>query len=153
MSSPAVEGIGNKWILSLGFDRPIARHFSWGLEFQPFLRNFSVETGELSVNSLYGNLFVNFKAGFNPGRFVEVLDFLNLYGCLGVGPRLSLDIVNHKNENWSSFEISFAWHLCFGIESDLDALLDRELASMCDSDVVCYNIRTGIPICIARYVI
>ena len=138
MTSPKVDSFGEKWIVSLGFDSPIGNYLTWGLEFQPYYRNFSDDLINLTMHSLASNIFLNVKGGVNPGRFYKPLKFLTLYGGLGIGSSLSFFYVDIDGASGSEFDVMFAWHFMFGGEISLgkmNVIIEFQGVKVVDPDI------------------
>ena len=138
MTSPKVDSFSDKWIISLGFDKAIGKYMAWGLEFQPYYRNFSEESFDLSFHNLSMNVFVNFKGGINPGIFFEPLKFLTLYGGLGVGTELSFSYIDFEGVTSTEFAVRFAWHYMIGSEISLgkmNVILEIQGVKVIDPDI------------------
>jgi len=138
MTSPEADSFGDKWIIALGFDKPIGSYMSWGLEFQPYYRNFSEEAFDLTLHNLSMNVFVNFKGGINLGKFFEPLKFFTLYGGLGVGTSLSFSYVDIAGLSGTDFAAHFAWHYMIGSEISLgkmNLILEIQGVKVIDPDI------------------
>ncbi len=119
MTAPAAS-FGDRWLLSLAYDRGFNPYFTLGLEIQPYFRSFS--DAEFRSSTLAANLFLKAKAGVNLGRFVEKLDFLTPYAGLGLGAALASTSSSFQDQKISQFDINFAWHLLFGLELNLKSI-------------------------------
>ena len=119
MTSPKTDSFSDKWLLSLGFDSPIGKYFTWGIEFQPYYRSISDETYQISVNSINSYIFANFKAGVNLGMIQESLKIFTFFTGFGLGTHLSYDIMEIEDTNDTQFNTYFSWHLIFGTEINL----------------------------------
>jgi len=138
ITSPKIDSFGDKWIIALGFDKAIGKYMAWGIEFQPFYRNFSDESIDLSMHNLSMNVFVNFKAGINLGKFFEPLKLFTLYGGLGVGSSLSFSYIDIAGVTGSDFNVMFAWHYMFGSEialGKMNLILEIQGVKVIDPDI------------------
>lgn len=138
MTSPKVDGFGDKWIFALGFDKPIGSYLTWGLEFQTYYRNYSVDSFDFTMHSLASNIFLNVKGGINLGKFIKKLKFLTLYGGLGVGTSLSFSYIDFSGVSSTDFATRFAWHYMFGGEISLgkmNIILEIQGVKVIDPDI------------------
>jgi hypothetical protein len=125
MTSPDAEGLGDKWIAAIGFDRMVIPYLAWGLEFQPYFRSNKYQDFKYSLFA--GNLFLNVKGGYPVGKLVKAktLRFfhpLKVFAGLGAGTELSLTSFSLPDDDMTKFKVRFAWHLVFGAEYDLKNL-------------------------------
>ena len=138
MTSPKMDSFGDKWIAVLGFDKVIGKYMAWGLEFQPYYRNFSEASFDLSFHNLSMNIFVNFKGGINFGKFFEPLKFFTLYGGVGVGTSLSFSYIDFEGVSSTDFAAHFAWHYMIGSEISLgkmNLILEVQGVRVIDPDI------------------
>lgn len=119
MTAPAAS-FGDRWLLSLAWDKGFSPYFAAGLELQPYFRGFS--DAEFRSSTLAANLFLKAKAGVNLGRLVEKLDFLTPYAGLGLGAALAATSSSFQNQKISQFDVNFAWHLLLGLELNLKSI-------------------------------
>ncbi|MCK5059442.1 MAG: hypothetical protein KAT34_22525 [Candidatus Aminicenantes bacterium] len=119
MTKPNVEGLGDKWIASIAFDKKIRPYLAWGLECQPYFRGY--KGGDIKTSLIAGNVFLNAKGGYPIGKLINMkalwfLKPLKLYGGLGAGVELSNISVTIEGESYNDFNLHFAWHMIFGVE-------------------------------------
>lgn len=117
MTSPAADGLGDKWIAAIGFDRMVIPYLAWGLEFQPYLR--SEKYQDIKYNHYAANLFLNARGGYPVGKLVKALKFLHplkVFAGLGAGAELSVTSITLPDDDMTKFKARFAWHLAFGFE-------------------------------------
>ncbi len=119
MTNPKVESIGDKWVADLGFDSPIGKYATWGLEFQPYFRSYSADLINFTAYNLVTNIFLNVKCGINLGRLWNKLKIMTVF--LGGGPGVSLSYLytDYNGITGSQFDVMFAWHLVYGAEFQL----------------------------------
>ncbi|MEN8222067.1 MAG: SH3 domain-containing protein [Acidobacteriota bacterium] len=116
MTKPSVDSLGDKWVADLGFDSPIGKYATWGLEFQPYFRSFSADSIDFTAYNLVTNIFLNVKGGISPGLLWDKLDFITVF--LGAGPGVSLGYLytDFEGVTGSQFDVMFAWHIVYGAE-------------------------------------
>lgn len=120
MTTPKVEKFSDKWIVSWGFDKPIGKYMTWGLELQPYYRSLDITySDQISVKTIASNLFLNFKGGINLGQFIKSLKFFTIYAGGGLGSNLSFTSIKWNEAQGSQFDTNFAWHIIFGSEIKL----------------------------------
>jgi len=122
MTSPSGVDFGNSWITGLGFDSPIGKYLTWGLELQPYYRSFTIPAISTTFSSIAGNVFFNVKAGTNLGMITNSLKFMNLYLGVGAGTQLVYQSVKFSGVTDSEFIVNFAWHILFGTEFNIGKL-------------------------------
>ncbi len=138
ITSPKIDSFGDKWIIALGFDKPIGSYMAWGLEFQPYYRNYSEDAFDLTMHNLSSNIFLNAKGGVNLGKFFEPLKFFTLYGGLGVGTSLSFSYVDIAGVTGTDFAAHFAWHYMFGGEfllGKMNIIVELQGVRVIDPDI------------------
>jgi len=119
MTKPKVDSFGDKWVLDLGFDTPIGKYLTWGLEFQPYFRSFSDDVFDFTTYNLVTNIFLNVKAGINLGILWDKIDFMTVYFGGGPGVSLSYIYADLEGSTRSQFDVFFAWHIVYGVEFKL----------------------------------
>jgi len=123
MTAPEVDNFSDKWIVSWGFDKPIGKYITWGLELQPYYRSIDSSYGDqISVKTIASNLFLNLKGGINFGQFIKSLKFLTIYAGGGLGSNISFTSVKLNEIQDSQFNTNFAWHIMFGTEIKLGSM-------------------------------
>lgn len=123
MQKPETEKFSDKWFISWGFDKPIGKYMTWGLEIQPYYRSFESEYGDsISIKTISSNVFLNFKGGVNLGQFVNTLKFLTIYAGGGIGSNLSFTHVEWDGVKGDEFNTNLAWHIVFGTEIKLGSM-------------------------------
>jgi len=128
LTSPKVNGIGDRWLLDFGRDWGIINPFlATGFEVQPYYRHFS--SGDFTDSILGANIFANAKGGVNIGRFVEKLNFLTPYIGFGLGGAFIKSNSKLGEYKFGRTNFYFAWHLMFGFEvalKNLDLILELQ---------------------------
>lgn len=115
LTSPKVDGLGDRWLLDFGRDWGILNPFlAAGFEVQPYYRHFS--SGDFTDSILGANIFANAKGGVNIGRFVEKLNFLTPYAGFGLGGAFIKSSSKLGEDKFGRTNFYFAWHLLFGFE-------------------------------------
>jgi opacity protein-like surface antigen len=128
LTSPKVDGIGDRWLLDFGRDWAIINPFlATGFEVQPYYRHFS--SGDFTDSILGANIFANAKGGVNIGRFVEKLNFLTPYIGFGLGGAFIKSNSKLGANKFGRTNFYFAWHLMFGFEvalKNMDLILELQ---------------------------
>jgi len=123
IQKPKTEKFSDKWFISWGFDKPIGKYMTWGLEIQPYYRSIGNSyTDSISIKTISSNVFLNIKAGVNLGQFVNAIKFLTIYAGGGIGSNLSFTHVEWDGIKSDQFNTNFAWHIVFGTEINLGSL-------------------------------
>ncbi len=119
ITSPSGMNFSNSWMTALGFDSPIGKYLTWGLEFQPYYRSDYISIVDVTIASFEGNIFLNLKAGMNMGGLINFLKFLDLYIGGGAGSQFVYQSFKYPGGTNSEFVARFAWHLLLGSEFNL----------------------------------
>lgn len=127
---------GDRWLLSLAWEKGLNPFLAAGLELQPYFRS-SSDAG-FSSSALGANLFLNAKGGVNMGRFSEKLKFLTPYAGAGLGGAFASYSSKFEGQKASGTQFNFAWHMMFGLEAavkNLSAILEFQILKVSVADI------------------